>query len=189
MLAIPRRDVKPLAKQLLREFPNLWALVRAPAERLAALSLSEGVVATLKLVGEISERGLKAEVMDRPILTHWKQLLTYCEKVMGPEREEQFRLLFLDHKNRLMADEVQQHGTINHTAAYPREVIKRALALGASALILVHNHPSGDPTPSQADVKLTKDIIAAAEPLGISIHDHLIIGHNTHSSLKALGLI
>jgi len=188
-LAIPRRDVKPLAKQLLKEFGDLWSLVRAPVARLEQQELSEGVIAAIRLIGEIGERGMRGEVMNRPILSHWKQLLDYCQAAMGAEKEEQFRLLFLDHKNRLMADELQNRGTVNHTLAYPREIVKRALELSASAVILVHNHPSGDPTPSQADVQLTKDIVAAAEPLGISVHDHLIIARGRHASLRGLGLL
>lgn len=187
-LAIPRRDVKPLAKQLLKEFGDLWSLVRAPDARLEQLELSEGVRVALRSIGELAERGLKAQVMNKPVLSSWENLLAYCQAAMGAEREEQFRLLFLDNKNQLMADEVQHTGTVNHTAAYPREVIKRALDLGASALILVHNHPSGDPTPSAADIKLTKDIVTAATPLGIRIHDHLIIGRGKHVSLKAMGV-
>jgi DNA repair protein RadC len=187
-LAIPRRDVKPLAKQLLKEFGDLWSLVRAPDSRLEQFELSEGVRVALRSIGELAERGLKAQVMNKPILSNWENLLAYCQAAMSAEREEQFRLLFLDNKNQLMADEVQNTGTVNHTAAYPREVVRRALDLGASAVILVHNHPSGDPTPSAADIKLTKDIIAATTPLGIRIHDHLIIGRGKYISLKAQGL-
>jgi DNA repair protein RadC len=186
--AIPRRDVKPLAKQLLSEFGDLWSLVRAPDERLEKAGLSENARVTLRCIGELAERGLKAKVKARPVISHWEDLLAYCQAAMNAEREEQFRLLFLDNKNQLMGDEVQHKGTVNHTPAYPREIVRRALDLGASAVILVHNHPSGDPTPSQADIKLTKDIVAAAQPLGIRIHDHLIIGKGTHASLKALGL-
>lgn len=188
-LALPRRDVKPLAKSLLKQFGDLWSLVRAPAERLREAELTDGVIAALRGIGEIGARGLKAEVINKPVLTHWEQLISYCQAVMGPEREEQFRLLFLDHKNRLMADEIQNKGTINHTTAYPREIVKRALELGASSIILVHNHPSGDPTPSPQDVTLTKDVVAAAAALGISIHDHVIIGRTAHASLRGLGII
>lgn len=188
-LAIPRRDVKAQAKDLLATFGDLWALVRAPLERLRQEDLSDNVVVTLRSIGELAERGLRAQVMDKPVITHWEQLLSYCKAAMGAAREEQFRLLFLDNKNRLIADEVQHHGTINHTAAYPREVVRRALDLGAAGLILVHNHPSGDPTPSAGDIKLTKDIIAAATPLGIRIHDHLIISRHDHTSLRTLGVV
>lgn len=188
-LAIPRRDVKPLAKDLLKEFGDLWSLVRAPVQQLEAFDLSEGVIVTLRSIGEVAARGLQAKVKEKPILANWEQLLTYCRAVMGAEKIEQFRLIFLDNKNRVMSDELQQRGTVNHTPAYPREVVKRALDLGASAIILAHNHPSGDPTPSKADVELTHDIIAAASPLGIKIHDHLIISRNKHASLKSLGLI
>ncbi len=188
-LAIPRRDVKELAKTLLKEYGDLWSLVRAPADRLEQSGLTQNISVALRSIGELAERGLKAQVKDRPVVTTWEQLLAYCQAAMGAEREEQFRLLFLDNKNRLMADEVQHKGTVNHTQAYPREIVKRALDLGASALILVHNHPSGDPTPSQADIRLTKDIIVAATALGLRVHDHLIIGRGEYSSMKALGLI
>lgn len=188
-LAIPRRDVKALAKELLAEYGDLWSLVRAPADRLEQSGLSENTGVALRAIGELAERGLRAQIKERPVISSWEQLLAYCQAAMGSEREEQFRLLFLDNKNRLMADEVQHKGTVNHTQAYPREIVKRALDLGASALILVHNHPSGDPTPSQADIKLTKEIVTAATALGIRIHDHLIIGRGQHSSMKALGLL
>lgn len=187
--AIPRRDVKPLAKQLLGEFGDLWSLVKAPVARLEQAELSEGVITALRLFGEIASRGMKAQVIERPVLSNWEQLLDYCRSVMGSEREEQFRLIFLDNKNRVMADELQQRGTVNHTPAYPREVVRRALDLGACAIILAHNHPSGDPTPSKADIDLTRDIVAAATVLGIRIHDHLIISRNKHASLKSLGLM
>ncbi len=187
-LAIPRRDVKPLAKELLAEFGTIWRLVRAPTERLAKKGLTEGVIVALQSIGELAERGLKADVQNRPVIAHWEDLLSYCYAAMGAEREEQFRLLFLDNKNKLMKDEVMHKGTVNHTPAYPREIVRRALDLGASAVILVHNHPSGDPSPSQADIRLTMDIVRAAEPLGIRIHDHLIIAGNSHSSLKSLGI-
>ncbi len=187
-LAIPRRDVKPLAKELLAEFGTIWRLVRAPTERLAKKGLTEGVIVALQSIGELAERGLKVDVQNRPVIAHWEDLLSYCYAAMGAEREEQFRLLFLDNKNKLMKDEVMHKGTVNHTPAYPREIVRRALDLGASAVILVHNHPSGDPSPSQADIRLTMDIVRAAEPLGIRNHDHLIIAGNSHSSLKSLGI-
>ena len=177
-----------MAKSLLLEFGDLWSLVRAPAERLLSFGLTENVVVALRSMGEVAERGLQEQIKSKPIITHWEQLLSYCKAAMGAEREEQFRLLFLDNKNRLMSDEVQHRGTINHTAAYPREVVRRALDLGAASIILVHNHPSGDPSPSTADIKLTHEIVAAAQPLGIKIHDHLIISRNDHVSLKAMGL-
>lgn len=188
-LAIPRRDVKPLAKDLLKEFGDLWSLVRASTAQLEAFELSEGVIVALRSIGEVAARGLKAKVKDKPVISSWEQLLDYCQAVMGTEKVEQFRLIFLDNKNRVMSDELQQRGTVNHTPAYPREIVKRALDLGASSLILVHNHPSGDPTPSRADIELTQDIIAAAQPLGIKVHDHLIISRKKHASLKSLGLM
>ncbi len=188
-LAIPRRDVKPLAKELLQEFGDLWSLVRAPAARLEVFGLTDGVIVALRSIGEVAIRGLKAQVKDQPVINSWDQLLAYCQAIMGAEKVEQFRLIFLDNKNRVMSDELQQRGTVNHTPAYPREIVKRALDLGASAIILVHNHPSGDPTPSKADIELTHDIIAAASPMGIRVHDHLIISRKKHASLKSLGLM
>lgn len=188
-LAIPRRDVKPLAKELLKEFGDLWSLVRASPTQLETFGLTDGVIVALRSIGEVAARGLKAKVKDKPVISSWDQLLDYCHAVMGAEKVEQFRLIFLDNKNKVMSDELQQRGTVNHTPAYPREIVKRALDLGASALILVHNHPSGDPTPSKADIELTQDIIAAASPLGIKVHDHLIISRKKHASLKSLGLM
>ncbi len=188
-LAIPRRDVKPLAKDLLKEFGDLWSLVRAPSAQLEQFGLTDGVIVALRSIGEVAARGLKAQVKDQPVINSWDKLLDYCRAVMGAEKVEQFRLIFLDNKNKVMSDELQQRGTVNHTPAYPREIVKRALDLGASAIILVHNHPSGDPTPSKADIELTQDIIAAASPLGIKVHDHLIISRKKHASLKSLGLM
>lgn len=141
-LAIPRRDVKPLAKDLLREFGDLWTLVRAPAAQLEQAGLSEGVIVALRSIGEVAARGLRQQVKDQPVINSWDKLLDYCRAAMGAEKVEQFRLIFLDNKNKVMSDEVQQRGTVNHTPAYPREIVKRALDLGASAVILVHNHPT-----------------------------------------------
>ena len=186
---IPRRDVKPLAKALLAAFGSLWGVVNAPASALAAHRLSDASVAAIKIVGAAALRMAKAELIGQPVIGSWAKLLDYCTGAMAHERQEQFRLLFLDKKNRLIADEVQQKGTVDHTPVYPREVMKRALELAASAVILVHNHPSGDPTPSQADIEMTRRLIAAGEPLGIVVHDHVVIGKGRHASFRSLGLI
>jgi DNA repair protein RadC len=187
--AIPRKDVKPLAKSLLASFGSLWEVVNAPSERLKAHKLSEAAIAAIKIVGAAGLRMAKGELIGRPVLSSWAKLLDYCTGAMAHEKQEQFRLLFLDRKNHLIADEVQQKGTVDHTPVYPREVMKRALELSASAVILVHNHPSGDPSPSQADIDMTKRLIAAGEPLGIQVHDHVVIGKGRHASFRSLGLI
>ena len=144
---------------------------------------------TLLLVGAAALRMTRQELIGRPVLGSWQRLLDYCQAAMAHESIEQFRLLFLDRKNALIADEVQQRGTVDHTPVYPREIVKRALELNASALILVHNHPSGDPTPSRADIDMTREIVAATRALGIAVHDHVIIGRGRHSSLKSMGLL
>ncbi|QQP91871.1 DNA repair protein RadC [Skermanella sp. TT6] len=189
--ALPRRDVKPLAKSLLRAFGGLWGVLTAPPESLRRQfpKLSDGTIAALTVVGAAALRMTRQQIMDRPVLSTWQRLLDYCQGSMAHLPTEQFRLLFLDRKNVLIADEVQQRGTVDHTPVYPREVIKRALELGASAIILVHNHPSGDPTPSRADIEMTKEIARAAAALGLQIHDHLVIGKGKHSSFKAMGLL
>ncbi|WP_246149244.1 RadC family protein [Skermanella pratensis] len=189
--ALPRRDVKPLAKSLLRAFGGLWGVLNAPPEALRRQfpKLTDGTIAALTVVGAAALRMTRQEIMDKPVLSTWQRLLDYCQGTMANLPTEQFRLLFLDRKNVLIADEVQQHGTVDHTPVYPREVVKRALELGASAIILVHNHPSGDPTPSRADIEMTKEIARAAAALGMQIHDHLVIGRGKHSSFKAMGLL
>ena len=184
--SIPRRDVKPIAKELLRRFGTFAEVLAAsPARLMEVDGIGESVVTDLKIV-EASARG---EVAKRPVLSSWNHVLDYCRTAMAFMDKEQFRLLFLDKRNALIADEVQQSGTVDHTPVYPREVVKRALELSASALILVHNHPSGDPTPSSADVKMTREIIDVAKPLGITVHDHIIVGREGHASLKGLRLI
>lgn len=192
----PRRDVKPLAKLLIRTFGDLWGVVNAPPSRLRGLK-AEGVslgsdraIASVRVVGAAALRAMQRQVLNRPVLASWQALLDYCSAAMAHEANEQFRLLFLDRKNILIADEVQQRGTIDHTPVYPREVVKRALELGAAALILVHNHPSGDPTPSRADIDMTKDIVRAADAVGIVVHDHVIVGKGgRHTSFKAQRLL
>jgi len=188
--AIPRRDVKPLAKKLLKEFGTFSAVMTAPPHRLKEIDgIGDSVVAEFKIVNSAALKLAQGQIMDRPALSSWSALLDYCQASMAYNTTEQFRILFLDRKNILIADEIQQEGTVDHTPVYPREVVKRALELGASALILVHNHPSGDPTPSQADIDMTQQIIAAARPLKIDIHDHLIIGRGEHVSFRSTGLL
>lgn len=186
---IPRRDTKPIAKALLNKFGTLSEVFGAPANRLQEVKgIGENVALDLKLIATLSQRTLKSEIRDKHILGSWSSLIDYCHSAMAYEKREQFRILFLDKKNILIADEVQQTGTIDHTPVYPREVVKRALELSATAIILVHNHPSGDPTPSRADIKMTKTIAETAKPLGIVVHDHIIIGKEGHVSFKALRL-
>ena len=188
--AIPRRDTKPLAKALIAHFGSFNEVITAPVDRLTEVTgVSEGVATELKLIQAAALRLAKSAVMDRPAISSWSALVDYCSAAMAYETTEQFRVLFLDRKNVLIADEIQSRGTIDHTPVYPREVIKRALELGASALILVHNHPSGDPSPSRADVEMTKKIEDAAKPLGVAVHDHLVIGKGQHASLRQLGLL
>ncbi len=188
--AIPRGDVKPLAKNLLARFGSLARLISATPEELAQVKgAGEAVVASLKVVQVAALRLLLTEVTDKPVIQSWKALLDYCRASMGYNKTEQFRILFLDKKHKLIADELQQEGTVDHTPVYPREVVKRGLELAASALILVHNHPSGDPTPSQADIQMTSKIQQAAAGVGITIHDHLIIGGKEHFSFAGKGLL
>jgi len=188
--AIPRRDVKPLAKELIARFGGFAGVIAAPPERLAEISgVGDGVIAVLKTVEAAARRLAQGNVLKRPVLTSWDALLDYCAIAMARGTTEEFRILFLDRKNALVADEVHQRGTVDHTPVYPREVMKRALELGASAIILVHNHPSGDPTPSKADIAMTREIQAAAKALRIEVHDHLVIGHGRHVSFRAEGLL
>jgi DNA repair protein RadC len=188
--ALPRRDVKPLAKMLLEKFGSFAEVIAAPEARLAEVKGLGGAGATeLKIVQAAASRLLRSAVKKRPVLSSWSTVLDYCRSVQGFADREQFRVLFLDKRNQLIADEVQQTGTVDHTPVYPREVVKRALELSATAIVLVHNHPSGDPTPSRADVQMTQQIIAVASPLGIAVHDHIIVGKEGHASLKGLKLI
>lgn len=188
--ARPRGDTKPLAKALIARFGNLAGVLSASPRELATVDgAGDATIAALKIVPEAARRMALEEIMDRPVLSSWDQVLAYCRIAMGREKIEQFRLLFLDTKNRLIADEMQQRGTVDHTPVYPREVIKRALELEASALIMVHNHPSGDPTPSKADIAITRQVRTAAGELGISLHDHIVIGRSGHNSFKSLGLL
>jgi DNA repair protein RadC len=188
--AIPRRDVKPLAKQLLETFGSFAEVIAAPIERLKEVEgLGEAAITDLKIVQAAANRLLRGEIKKRHVLSSWSSVLDYCRTAMAFESKEHFRILFLDKGNHLIADEQQQTGTVDHTPVYPREVVKRALELSATAVILVHNHPSGDPSPSRADIEMTRAIAEVARPLGIAVHDHLIVGKDGHASLKALKLI
>jgi DNA repair protein RadC len=188
--ALPRRDTKPLAKQLLKKFGSFAEVIHAPEARLREVDgVKDASVNQLKLIAAAAQRIAKGEIKRSIALSSWNDVIGYCRSSMAFADKEQFRLLFLDKRNQLISDEVQQTGTVDHTPVYPREVIKRALELSATALILVHNHPSGDPTPSQADIQMTKAIIDIAAPLGISVHDHIIVGKNGHASLKGMRLI
>lgn len=189
-IAIPQKDVKPLAKSLLATFKTFNGVITAhPAALEQTKGMGEVSAAALKVVQAAAVRLAQAQVMDRPVISSWDRLLDYCMAAMGHEKVEQTRVLFLDKRNRLIADERQNRGTVDHTPLYPREVVKRALELGATAIILVHNHPSGDPTPSKADIELTKHVQDAAGNLGIVLHDHLIISREGPASFKSLGLI
>jgi DNA repair protein RadC len=188
--ALPRRDVKPLAKTLIGKFGSFAETVHAPAARLREVDgLGEAAITEIKLIAAAASRVAKGQLKQRTVLSSWSSVIDYCRAAMAFADKEQFRILFLDKRNQLIADELQQVGTIDHTPVYPREVVKRALELSATAIILVHNHPSGDPTPSTADIQMTKSIVAIASSLGISVHDHIIVGKNGHSSLKGLRLM
>lgn len=188
--AIPRRDVKPLAKQLIAHFGGFTEVLSASPDRLKEISgIGETVVTALKLVEAAAQKLALGKILDKPILSNWQALIDYCQIQMAHQKKEQFRILFLDRQNRLIADEKQQEGTIDHTPVYPREVIKRALELHSTAIILVHNHPSGDPTPSRDDIDMTKRIAEAGKQLGVTLHDHLIISKSGQTSLKTLGLM
>ncbi|HLP68548.1 MAG TPA: DNA repair protein RadC [Rhizobium sp.] len=187
---IPRRDTKPIAKALISRFGTLAGVLGAPPALLQEVKgIGETVALDLKLIATTAQRMLKSELKERHVLSSWSSVIDYCHAAMAYETTEQFRILFLDKRNALIADEVQGRGTIDHTPVYPREVVKRALELSATAIILVHNHPSGDPTPSRADIDMTKTIIDTAKPLGITVHDHIIIGRQGHASFRGLRLI
>ena len=188
--AVPRRDVKPLAKGLLARFGSFAEVISAPTERLKEIDgLGEAAVTEFKIVQAAAQRLARGALAKRPVLASWSAVIDYVRAAQAFAEKEQFRILFLDKKNQLIADEVQQEGTVDHTPVYPREVVKRALELSATAVILVHNHPSGDPTPSQADIDMTRQIAGAAKPLGVALHDHIIVGKDGHASLKGLKLI
>ncbi|SFE39292.1 RadC family protein [Roseivivax sediminis] len=188
--AVPRQDMKPLARRLLDTFGDFNAVVSAPHARLMQVTgVGAAVICQLKLVEAAAHRLSRARVMQRPVVSSWDALLDYCRTALAHGEIEQFRVLYLDRKNVLIADEAQARGTVDHVPVYPREVVKRALELNASALILVHNHPSGDPTPSRADIDMTAQIQQAAEALGLTLHDHLVIGKARELSFRSEGLI
>ena len=187
---IKRADTKPIAKALIARFGSFAEVLAAPPARLKEVKgVGERVVDELKLAHAASQRFLREEVRKKPVLSSWTAVIDYARTAMAYSDREEFRVLFLDKKNALIADEVQQRGTVDHTPVYPREVMKRALELSASAIILVHNHPSGDPTPSRADIQMTRQIADIARPLGISLHDHIIVGRDGHASFRGLKLI
>jgi DNA repair protein RadC len=188
--ALPRRDTKPLAKTLLKKFGSFAEVVHAPEARLREVEgIKDASINQLKLIAAAAHRIARGEIKRSIALSSWSDVIDYCRSSMAFADKEQFRILFLDKKNQLISDEIQQTGTVDHTPVYPREVIKRALELSATAILLVHNHPSGDPTPSQADIQMTKAIVGIATPLGISVHDHIIVGKNGHASMKGMRLI
>lgn len=187
--AIPRRDVKPLAKALIDRFGSFAEVVSAEPARLAEVEgVSPGVIVDLKLTEAAGRRLARGAVQERSLLSSWSAVLDYCRTTMAFSAREEFRILFLDKRNHLIADEVQGRGTVDHTPVYPREVARRALELSASAIILAHNHPSGDPSPSGADVRMTREVVNVLDPLGIIVHDHIILGRTGHASLKGLKL-
>jgi DNA repair protein RadC len=188
--AIPRRDVKPIAKQLLAKFGSFADVLTTPVDRLTEVpGVSIKVAMELKVIQAAAVKLTQGQVLNKPAISSWSALIDYCRASMAYNKTEQFRILFLDRKNVLIADEIQQEGTIDHTPVYPREVVKRALELGTSSIILVHNHPSGDATPSRADIEMTKRIVEAGKSLGLNVHDHIVIGKGEHASFKSLGLL
>jgi DNA repair protein RadC len=188
--AVPQRDVKPLAKLLIEQFGSFAEVISAPATRLKEVEgVGDAIVTELKVVEAAAQHLAKGKIKSKKVLASWSAVIDHCRSSMAFADKEQFRVLFLDKRNQLIADEVQQRGTVDHTPVYPREVVKRALELSATAIVLVHNHPSGDPTPSRADIQMTKTIIEVAKPLGIEVHDHIIVGKDGHASLKGLRLI
>ena len=188
--ALPRRDVNPLAKALITKFGSFAETVHAPETLLKEVSgLGDSAITEIKLIAATASRVAKGQVKQKTVLSSWSTVIDYCRASMAFADKEQFRILFLDKRNQLIADELQQVGTIDHTPVYPREVVKRALELSATAIILVHNHPSGNPTPSTADIQMTKSIMSISGPLGIAVHDHIIVGKNGHASLKGLRLM
>lgn len=187
-LAIPQRDVKPLAKDLIQRFGSFAGVMAAdPAQLMEISGIKENSAIAIKTVQAAALLMQRQQVLDKPVLSSWKAVLNYCHSVMAHEQNEQFRLLFLDGKNALIADEVQSHGTVNHAPVYVREVVKRTLTLGATSIIMVHNHPTGDPTPSRDDIEMTHAIQQALEPVGVQVHDHIIIGRKGHASLRSMG--
>ncbi|MBK8157633.1 MAG: DNA repair protein RadC [Rhodospirillaceae bacterium] len=189
-LAIPQRDVKPLAKDLIARFGSFGAVMAAePAQLMEVSGIKENSAVAIKTVQAAALLMQRQQVLDQPVLGSWKAVLDYCHSVMAHDQNEQFRLLFLDGKNALIADEVQSRGTVNHAPVYIREVVKRTLTLGASSIIMAHNHPTGDPTPSRDDIEMTRAVKLALEQVGVSVHDHIIIGRKGHASLRSMGYL
>ncbi len=186
---IERIDTKPIAKKLLERFGTLGDVFAADADLLKEFDIDPRTLVLLRALRETGARLARREVVDRPVITSWDKLLDYCHASLAHEKTERFNILFLDRKNVLIADETQQKGTVDHTPVYPREVAKRALQLDASAIIMVHNHPSGDPTPSRADIEMTKEVKSALKAVGIELHDHLVIGRKANASFRSLGLL
>lgn len=189
-LALPRRDTKPIARALLSSFDGFGAVIAAPPAELTRIEgLGEAGTAALKLVQAAALRLLRARVMERPVLSNWDRLIEYLLAGLGHEKTEQVRVLFLDNRNRLLSDEVMGRGTVNHAPVYPREIVRRALELGATALVLAHNHPSGDPTPSRDDLAMTREVRQACEALRVALHDHVVVGGGRWVSFRAEGLL
>ena len=187
---IPRRDTKPLAKMLLDRFGSFADVISAPEARLTEIDgIGEATITDLKVVLAAAQRFSRGQVKERAVLSTWSSVIDYCRATMAFSEKEQFRILFLDKKNALIADELQQTGTVDHTPVYPREIVKRGLELSATAIVLVHNHPSGDPTPSRADIQMTKQIVDISKPLGITVHDHIIVARDGHVSFRGLQLL
>ncbi len=188
--AIPRQDTKPIAKALMNRFGTYAGVLNATPDELCDIKgMGDAAVIALKTVVEAATRLAREEILNQPVLSSWDRVIDYLRIGMGQTKTEQFRILFLDTKNKLIADELHQEGTVNHTPVYPREVVKRVLELSAVAIIMVHNHPSGDPTPSRADIDMTKQMRDVGAPLGVTLHDHIIISRSDYSSFKAMGLI
>lgn len=188
--AKPRGDVKPLAKTLIKKFGSFGAVIKAPASELLKIEdVGPSVVAALKIIESSTELLLRQEIIGKPVIQSWTALLDYCRLTMADKTIEEFRVLFLNRANQLMSDEVQQRGTVDHTAVYPREILKRALEHGASSVILVHNHPSGNPKPSKEDIEMTRQVVQAGLPFNIKVHDHVIVARDGHYSFKSHGLI
>ena len=189
-MAQPRADTKPIAKELLRKFGSFAEVISAEADALRDIKgIGDAGVVSLKAVQAAAQRLLQTKVKQAPILSSWAALIDYCTATMAYNTVEQFRVMYLDRKNKLIADEEQQRGTVDHTPVYPREVVKRALELNASSLIMVHNHPSGDPKPSQADIEMTRKVKDAAAAVGLTLHDHVIVSRGGHVSFKTQGLL
>ena len=188
--AVPRKDTKGIAKALIAKFGDFEGVISAEPARLREVpDVKDSIISQLKVIETAAQRLARSQVKDKTVLSSWSALMGYCKSKMARLEREEFRILFLDKKNVLIADEAQGRGTVDHVPVFPREIMKRALELNASAIILAHNHPSGDPTPSRADIEMTKQIVAVAKPLGVTVHDHVIIAREMDASFKALGLL